>query len=87
MDFTTPADHRVKLKENELKDKFLDFARELIKLWNMKLTVILLTGALGTVTKGLIQRLEDLEISGRVETIQTTELLKSARILRRVLET
>ena len=87
VDFTTPADHRVKLKENELKDKFLDFARELIKLWNMKLTVILLTGALGTVTKGLIQRLEDLEIRGRVETIQTTELLKSARILRRVLET
>ena len=43
--------------------------------------------ALGTVTKGLIQRLEDLEIRGQVETIQTTALLKSARILRRVLET
>ena len=43
--------------------------------------------ALGTVTKGLIQGLEDLEITGRVETIQTTALLRSARILRRVLET
>ena len=30
--------------------------------------------ALGTVTKGLVQGLEDLEIRGRVEAIQTTAL-------------
>ena len=36
MDFAVTADHRVKLKENEKKDKYLDFARELNKLWNMK---------------------------------------------------
>ena len=30
-DFTAPADHRVKLKENEKKDKYLDLARELKK--------------------------------------------------------
>ena len=42
---------------------------------------------LGTVTKRLVQGLEDLEIRGRVETIQTTALLRSARILKRVLET
>ena len=68
--------------------KNLDFPRELKKLWNMKVTVIpIVIGALGTVTKGLIQGLKDLEIRGRVETIQTTALLRSARILRRVLET
>ena len=38
------------------------------------------------VTKGLIQGLEVLEIRGRVEIIQKTELLRSARLLRRVLE-
>ena len=43
--------------------------------------------AFGTVTKGLLKGLEDLELSGRAETIQTTTLLRSARILRRVLET
>ena len=43
-------------------------------------------GNLGTVTKGLLKGLEDLKIRGRMETIQTTALLKSARILR-VLET
>ena len=54
----------------------------------MKVTVIpIVIGALGTVTKGLVKGLEDLEIKGRVETIQTTLLLRSARILRKVLET
>ena len=52
----------------------------------MKVTVIpIVNGALGTVTKGLLHERE--EISGRVETIQTTALLGSARILRRVRET
>ena len=44
-------------------------------------------GAFGTITKGLLMGLEDLDAGGRVETIQTTELLKTARILRRVLDT
>ena len=41
-------------------------------------------GDLGTVPEGLVQGLEDLEITGRMETIQTTALLKSTKILRRV---
>ena len=49
----------------------------------MKVTIIpIVIGALGTVTKGL----KDLEITGQVETIQTTAL-RSARILKEVLET
>ena len=44
-------------------------------------------GARGTISKGLVKELEDLEISGQVETIKTTALLTFARILRRVLET
>ena len=53
----------------------------------MKVTVIpFVTGTLGTVTKELVKGLEDLEITGRVETIQATTSLRSARILRRVLE-
>ena len=47
----------------------------------------IVTGILGTNTKGLVKGLEDLEIRGRVETIQTTALLRSIRILGRVLET
>ena len=44
-------------------------------------------GAFGTVTKGLLKGLEDLEVGRRVENIQTTALLRTARILRRDLET
>ena len=39
------------------------------------------------VNKDLIQRLEDLELRGRVETIQTAAILRSVRILKRVLQT
>ena len=53
----------------------------------MKVTIIpIVIGALDTVTKELVQGLEDLEITGRVETIKTTTLLRTGRILRRVLE-
>ena len=50
-------------------------------------TVIpIVVDALGTVTKGLEKRLDELDITEGIETIQTTAVLKSAWILRRVLE-
>ena len=59
MDFTVLADHRIKLKECE-KNMYSDLARELKKLWNMQVTIILIViGAFGTVTKGLLKELED----------------------------
>ena len=83
VDFADPADHRINLKESEKKNKYLDLARELKKLWNMKVTIVpILIGVLGTITKGLLKGLEDLEVGRQVETIQMT-----ARILSRVLET
>ena len=54
----------------------------------MQVTIIPIEiGAIGTVTKRLLKGLEDLEVGRRVETIQTTTLLRAARILRRVLDT
>ena len=58
MNFAVPADHRVKLKECEKRDKYLDLARELKKLLDIKVTIIPI-GVLGTVTKGLAQGLEE----------------------------
>ena len=49
VDFAVPADHRIKLKECEKKDKYLDLARELKKLWNMQVTVMpIIIGAFGS---------------------------------------
>ena len=56
VDFAVSADHRIKLKESEKKDKYLDLARELKKLWNMQVTIIpIVIGALGTVSKGFLE--------------------------------
>ena len=82
------ADPKVKIKENEKRDKYLDLAKELKKLWNMRMTEIpIVTGALGTVSKSLEKGLDELEIEVRIETFQITTLLRSTRILRRVLQT
>ena len=87
VDFAVPANHRIKLKKCEKNDKYLDFARELKKLWNTQVTIIpIVLGVFRTVNKGLVKGIEDSEVGGRVETIQTTTLLKTARILRRVQE-
>ena len=52
---------------------------------NMKVIIIPIgIGAFGTVSKGLLKGLEDLEGGGQVDTIQSTVLFK---ILRRVLKT
>ena len=49
----------------------------------MIVTIVpIVIGAFGTVTKGLLKGLEDLEVGGRVETIQMTALLRTARIPR-----
>ena len=83
VDFAVPAEHRIKVKECEKKYKYIDLARELRKLWNMQVTIVpIVIDAFGSVTKRLLKELEDLEVDGRVETIQTTVLLKTARILR-----
>ena len=73
MDFVVPADQRVKIKEFEKREKYLDLIRELKKLWNMRMTVVpIVISAHGTVPKLLERELEHLESGGQIESIQTT---------------
>ena len=66
---------------------YLGLERELKKLWNMKITMIqIVIGALGTVSKGLEKRFEDMEIIEKFKLIQTITLLNSARILSRYID-
>ena len=77
-----------KPKEDEKLDKYLNFSRDLKKLWNMKMTVIpIVVRALGTVPKNMAKKFHELEIRERNHTIQTTAQPKSDRILSEVLET
>ena len=51
----------------------------------MKVKIItIVIGAFSTVTKGLLKGLGDLVVGGGAETIATTALLRTAKILRRV---
>ena len=55
------ANHRLKIKENEKRDKYLDLTRELKKLWNMKVMLIaIVTGALRMACKAMERELEEL---------------------------
>ena len=88
MNFTVSADHWIKLKESDKSDNNLDLSRELKKTLEYEsVNILIVIGLLGTVTKSLVQRLEDLEIRGRVEIIQSTALLGSVRILKIIRET
>ena len=54
----------------------------------MKVTMIsIVIVTFSTVNKGLLMGLEDLKVGVRVETIQNTALLRTARILKSVLGT
>ena len=77
VDFTVPVEYKVDLKESKKRDKYQDFARELNYLLNLKVTVIpILFGVLETIYN----------VSLRNESVKTTLLLRSTRILRKVLE-
>ena len=83
VDFAIPADHRIKLNEYKMKDKYLDLARELKKLWNMKVTIIpIVNGAFRTVPKGLLKGLGGWKTNGdhpnyaTIENIQNTENMR-----------
>ena len=52
MDLAVPEGHRIKLKESEKRDKYLDLARELFKKRNIMVTVITIAiGAFGKIFK------------------------------------
>ena len=68
-DFANALNHREKIKENDNRDKYLDFAEKLKNLYNMQVTVIpIIVVALGTIPKSLEKDRGKLEIKERVET-------------------
>ena len=53
VDIAVLVDHRVKIKKRKKRDKYLDLAWELKKLWNMKVMVIwIVIVVLGIIPKG-----------------------------------
>ena len=68
-------------------EKYEDLRQEISKLWGVQTTVILIIiGALGTITDCLTTFLVMVAVSLSFETIQKSALLGSAHILKKVLE-
>ena len=71
--FAASVDHKVKLKESEKGEKYVDLDKTEKKYgtcrWRWLPFVI---GTLGTIPKALVREVEDFEIIGQVGKIQTT---------------
>ena len=86
IDFAVPYDSRVEQKELEKKEKYQDLARELKKIWNMKVPVTpVVIGTLGATPKKLKKGLQDLGIETKIVELQKSAKIHTARILRKVL--
>ena len=88
VDIVIPADKRIAEKEHEKKENYQDLKWELKRLWKLKTVQVvpIVIGALGCVKKELKKWLKKINIEQRVEVLQKTALLGSARILRKVFE-
>ena len=87
MNFAFAVDQKVKIKESKKRYKYLDLAREL-KILSMTVTVIPIVLLLSEPSpKAWLKVGKAEESEDKSETIQTTALFRSVRILRKVLET
>ena len=82
IDFAIPYDTRFNSKEVEKIEKYKELAREIKKLWGIRVTLIpIVIGAFGTTPKILKKILEDIGLETRVTELQKSVNLHSARIL------
>ena len=87
IDYAIHYDSRVNNKEMEKIEKYHDLARELRKLWNMKVKVIpIIIDTLGTTPRQVKKRLEVIGKETRGKELQKTVIIHSTSILRKVLE-
>ena len=88
IDIAVPGDCRIGIKETEKVEKYEELKREIRKIWAMKKVEVIpiVVGALGAVSNKLDKWIEKLGIHIRIELLQKTALLGTARILRRSLE-
>ena len=87
IDIAVPGDSRVAKKEEEKIEKYEELRQEIMKIWKMKKVVVVpvVVGALGVVSKKLKKWIDRMEINIKIELLQKTALLGTARILRRTL--
>ena len=87
IDFAVHEDSTIAEKEKDKTEKYQDLGRELQKIWNVQVKIIpLVVGSLGTIPKQFGNRLKQIDITVATAQVQKTVLLRTAKILRKVLE-
>ena len=88
MDIASPWDYREYEKEGEKIEKYQELKREIRKVWGIRHLEVVpgVVGTLGFVSKRFDAWLEKLGITFRMELLQKTALLGTARILGKLLE-
>ena len=81
------GDDRVKDKELEKLEKYQLLKDEIAKVWRMRKVIVVpvVIGALGAVSVNFKEYMRQIGVNVRLEIIQKTALLGSAKILRKVL--
>jgi fructose-1,6-bisphosphatase/sedoheptulose 1,7-bisphosphatase-like protein len=87
IDVTMPSDKNIKQKETEKKLKYKNLSIEIQRMWNMKCFVIpVIIGATGIVSKSLHKYLETIPGQHSIYSLQTTVILGTSHIIRKVLQ-
>jgi hypothetical protein len=86
IDVAIPGDRNVIKKDGEKILKYIDLKTEIQCMWNVKAKVIpVIIGVNGTSSKSLRQYLSNIPGKHEIKALQTTAILGTTRILRKVL--
>ena len=87
LDVAVPGDGRVKDKELEKIEKYQLLKGEVGRIWGMKKVKVIsvVIGALGAISDYFDKHTEEIGVQIRLQVMQKTALLGTARILRNVL--
>ena len=87
IDIAVPGVIRVASKEMDKIQKYQDLAKELCKIWQVKVKVApVVVGALRTIRKALWKHLDKIGINVRIDLLQNAVLWGTARILKKNLK-
>ena len=87
VDFALPTDHQIEISQQRKIENHEDLKQKLQKLWNLKTSIVpIVIVTLGTIPKSLEKHLNELNVEVNIFQMQTTVLLNSARITRKVME-
>ena len=81
------AERNVVQKEAEKKLKYKSLCIEIQRMWNLKRTILrVIIGAIGIVTRSLRKNLETVSGKHSIDSLQTTAILGTSHIIRKVLQ-